>query len=356
MLSSNLTSQETASKPARHVRSHVSSLSSPLVLGQFPALVPSMQDQPTAAHVVDSSGTTLIRTVEEPDIDLITHTPDIKSATTSTCSGSNLKSSQKLAHPSLVSHSTSNDAESLDRIQTGFASTSLDQLPIEHCSKNDDLDICSPLGFHIPKDKLLDAMFAEPNSPGSYWQHTLYRGPKGNSDNVKVHYCKNKEATERVAQLFLDEEVIGFDIEWKSNSSLSDDITKTVSLIQIASESRIALFHLARYPNSHAVNDFVAPTFKTIMESKDITKVGVAIKGDCTRLRKYLQIESRGTFELSHLYKLVKFSSGDVKKINKTLVSLAQQVREHFRLPLFKGEVRSSDWSQELDYRQVQCK
>jgi len=173
---------------------------------------------------------------------------------------------------------------------------------------------------------------------------------------VKVHYCKTKEASERVARLFLDEEVLGFDIEWKANAAAIEGIAKNVSLIQIASERRVALFHVALFSIIDSMDEFAIPTLKKIMESRGITKVGVAVKGDCTRLRKFLNIQSRGIFELSHLYKLVKFSLGDVKKINKTLVSLAQQVQEHLQLPLWKGEVRSSDWSKDLDYQQIQCK
>jgi ribonuclease D len=140
------------------------------------------------------------------------------------------------------------------------------------------------------------------------------------------------------------------------NASAADGVKKNVALVQVASEERIALFHIARYPNGTTVDDVVAPTLKRIMESPKITKVGVSVKGDCTRLRKFMNIESRGIFELSHLYKLVKYSSGDVKKINKVMVNLAQQVREHLQLPLWKGEVRSSDWSQDLNYQQIQCK
>ena len=85
---------------------------------------------------------------------------------------------------------------------------------------------------------------------------------------------------------------------------------------------------------------------------------GVSVKADCTRLRKFLGIDSHGLFELSHLYKLVKYSSGDVTKINKALVSLAQQVSEHLHLPLAKGDVRMSDWSKSMDltYEQTRCK
>ena len=129
----------------------------------------------------------------------------------------------------------------------------------------------TPLGFHIPQAKLREAMLAEPTSSASYWHFTLYQGPGGDKDKVKVHYCKNKESTEKVAQLFLKEEVIGFDIEWKSNSKPEYGITKNVSLIQIASEERVLLAHIARYPNAAAseqeqrVEDFVAPSLKIIM-------------------------------------------------------------------------------------------
>ena len=220
---------------------------------------------------------------------------------------------------------------------------------------SEDMPFRTPLGYHIPKAKLQRAIDAAPSAMAAYWQYTLYQGPGGEKDRVKVHYCKSKDSTERISQLFLQEEVIGFDIEWTMNATTTDGVKKNVALIQIASEERIALFHIARYANATAVDDFVAPTFKRIMESPNITKVGVSVKGDCSRLRKFMNIEARGIFELSHLYKLVKFSCGDVKKINKVLVNLAQQVKEHLQLPLWKGEVRSSDWSQDLNYEQIQC-
>jgi hypothetical protein len=203
-----------------------------------------------------------------------------------------------------------------------------------------------PLGYHIPEARM--------RSPSTYWLYTLYQGPRG--EEVKLHYCRSKETSERIARLFLDQEVVGFDLEWKPQASAKEGIRKNVASIQLASEERIALFHLARYGKGDTIDDFVAPSLRKVLESPAITKVGVAIKGDCTRLRRYLGIDSRGLLELSHLYKLVKFSAGDVTKINKSLVSLARQVEEHLRLPLCKGEVRSSDWSQELTYEQIRCK
>ncbi|KAL8724802.1 MAG: hypothetical protein Q9181_006663, partial [Wetmoreana brouardii] len=210
----------------------------------------------------------------------------------------------------------------------------------------------SPLGYRIPSVRMRESMLASRTSRSAYWQYTFYEGPRG--ERVKVHYCKSMETTERIAKLFLNESVIGFDIEWKPSATAKDGIRKNVALIQIASEERIALFHIARFSKDNKIEDLVAPTFKTIMESDSITKVGVSVKGDCSRLRKYMSIESRGLFELSHLYKLIKFCVSDVKRINKMLVALAKQVEEHLMLPMYKDEsVRGSDWSEDLNYEQI---
>ncbi|KAL8890249.1 MAG: hypothetical protein Q9215_002588 [Flavoplaca cf. flavocitrina] len=209
-----------------------------------------------------------------------------------------------------------------------------------------------PLGYYVPSDNMRESMLASRSSRSAYWQYTLYEGPEG--QKVKVHYCKSLETTERIARLFLKESVIGFDIEWKPSATIKDGIRKNVALIQLASEERIALFHIARFSKGDEIASLVAPTFKAIMESSSITKVGVSIKGDCTRLRKYMDIDSRGLCELSYLYKLVKFSLTDVKKINRSLVALAKQVEEHLILPMSKDEdVRGSDWSEDLNYQQI---
>lgn len=210
-----------------------------------------------------------------------------------------------------------------------------------------------PLGFHIPEAQLHHIEKAH-QTDQIYWQYSLYQGPSG--ERIKIHYCKSKENSENIAKLFLNEEVIGFDIEWKQAATAQHGIRKNVSLVQIASEDRIALFHISRYAKGESLEDLVAPTLKTIMESPNITKVGVSIKADCTRLRKFMGIDSRGIFELSHMYKLVKHASDNPKLINKKLVSLAQQVEEHLQLPLYKGSVvRNSDWSEDLKYQQIRC-
>lgn len=210
-------------------------------------------------------------------------------------------------------------------------------------SEDDD----SPLLFEIPAQQVRDAMQASRSTPAAYWRYNLYRGPSG--EKVILHYCRNRQTTETVAQLFTNKDILGFDIEWKPNAR--EGIKNNVSLIQIACEDRIALFHVALF-RGETLDELVPPTLKKILESADITKVGVAIRGDCTRLRKFLGIETRAIFELSHLYKLVKYSEQEPSKVDRRPVSLAQQVEEHLQLPLFKGEVRESDWTKELSWDQ----
>ncbi|KAL3428284.1 3'-5' exonuclease [Phlyctema vagabunda] len=212
----------------------------------------------------------------------------------------------------------------------------------------------STLQFKILEDKFREARDAEPGSAESYWSYTMYRGPDGEQHKVKVHYCRSKHTTEQCLAYFKDQKVLGFDIEWKPEAARAQGPKKNVSLIQIASEDRIALFHIALFAKD-GVSDLVAPTLQKIMEDPEITKVGVAIKADCTRLRKFLNIEAKGIFELSHLYRLIKYSdSKEYQLINKRLVSLATQVQEHLQLPMFKAsEVRSSDWSQPLQINQI---
>ncbi|PLN76432.1 ribonuclease H-like domain-containing protein [Aspergillus taichungensis] len=193
------------------------------------------------------------------------------------------------------------------------------------------------------------------SSPPKFWSHNQYKGSDGK--NITVHYCRTLKSTEEVARYFLDDKVLGLDLEWKAQASASDSIQNNMSLIQIANKERIALFHLALFQPAKSIDDLVAPSLRRIIQSPEITKVGVSIKADCTRLRKFLGINARGIFELSHLYKLVKYCHTNPALINKRLVNLSDQVLEHFGLPLQKDDdVRCGDWTYPLNYRQVQCK
>ncbi|KAF7902300.1 hypothetical protein EAF00_002203 [Botryotinia globosa] len=211
--------------------------------------------------------------------------------------------------------------------------------------------------YQMTEELFKEAKNAEPETPESYWSHTLYRGPEENGipKKVKIHYCRSLQTTEQtLRQHFLGKKVLGFDIEWKAEARAYHGPKKNVSLIQLATEDRIGLFHIALFSQTNA-SELVAPTLKKIMEDPEVTKVGVAISADCTRLRTHLEIDSVSIFELSHLHRLVKYTlSQEYDLINKRLVSLATQVEEHLHLPLFKGgDVRSSDWSRGLSIQQI---
>ncbi|CAG8298091.1 unnamed protein product [Penicillium nalgiovense] len=186
-----------------------------------------------------------------------------------------------------------------------------------------------------------------------FWSHSSQRSPDGRK--LIVHYCRSLQSTEEAVQHFLGSKVIGFDMEWKAQASSLDSIQSNVSVIQIANEERIALFQVALYKPARSLEDLVSPSLKRLVESPDVMKVGVSIKADCTRLRKYLGVDAKATFELSHLYKLVKYGKDNPNLVNKRGVNLSEQINEHFGLPLEKSDdVRCGDWTRALSYRQVQ--
>ncbi|KAJ4344779.1 uncharacterized protein N0V89_012523 [Didymosphaeria variabile] len=218
----------------------------------------------------------------------------------------------------------------------------------------------TPLTYQIPPDVLYNALQAPTQTRGSYWSQKLYRSPE--DKELLLHYCVNMEVSERVAKHFLNEKVVGFDIEWKPFGYV-DSIKENASLIQLATEDRIALFHIARFPG-RTPEQLMPPTLKAVLESAETFKVGVAVKGDCSRLEKYFGMNIHGVFELSRLHNLVEYYKTEPSKVNNKLVKLATQVHQHLLLPLHKGEpfvdeplrlssVRESDWSRPLDYEQI---
>ena len=184
---------------------------------------------------------------------------------------------------------------------------------------------------------------------GRYWTHEQYYGPCG--ETVKIHYCKTKAESERVATLLSREPILGFDVEWKPRGGRG--IKNNISLIQLACEDKIALFHVALH-EGQTVDELVAPTLRKILESPKIIKTGVAIfHADGRRLQRFMKLNPRGLFELSYLHRLIKYHGYWPEKVNKKLVSLANQVSEHLGKPLFKGSVRVSDWTKPLSRDQI---
>lgn len=211
------------------------------------------------------------------------------------------------------------------------------------------------LSFNMCPGLFHAARSATKGSPKSFWSHTMYQTTSlsGAVEKVKVHYCTSQETMELVCrQHFLGQDVLGFDLEWLPFATRNSGPRENVSLIQLASPDRIGLFHVAIFP---ANDDLVSPAFRQIMEDPNVSKVGVQIQGDCTRLRNSLGVTAKGVFELSHLYKQVKFTKANTPElINKIPVALSTQVEDVLRLPLYKGHaVRSSNWMKRLNYQQL---
>lgn len=210
----------------------------------------------------------------------------------------------------------------------------------------------TPLDYKMPDDAFQAAKAAAEGSAKSYWSYALYRGPNEEGKPV-VHYCRSAASAETALQYLVGEKHIGLDLEWVVDSYRTpSSVRRNVSVVQLASQSRIVLLHFARYLPK---DEFATPTLRKILEDPEVTKLGVWIKGDCTRISKFLGIQPRSIFELSHLFRQVKYlASGQPELINKKLVSLADQVRETMGLPLKKDmDVRASDWSQPLNLEQI---
>ncbi|KAI8933308.1 hypothetical protein NX059_009933 [Plenodomus lindquistii] len=187
--------------------------------------------------------------------------------------------------------------------------------------------------------------------PQRWWSHQLYRGP--GDKEVEILYSRNKAQSELVAQHFINEPVLGFDMEWPWNDWKKNDLQNKVGLIQVASESKIGLFHIGLHPGKTA-EDIIAPTLRRIIESAKIGKIGVNIlSADFGRLSRYFGLKPQGAIESSHLYRLVKFGTHKPELVSVKMVSLAHQVEDQLGLPLYKGDVRTSNWSKPLSKDQI---
>ncbi|KAI1358728.1 hypothetical protein F5Y08DRAFT_350472 [Xylaria arbuscula] len=184
-----------------------------------------------------------------------------------------------------------------------------------------------------------------------WWHHYYYRGPQGQS--VQILYSRTRSRSETIARHFVNELVLGFDMEWPWDAGKRSRLQDKIALIQLASERKIALFHIALH-EGETTDDLIAPTLKEIIESPKIFKAGVAVlNADFNRLRVHFKLEPKGAFELSHLHNLVTYGGSAPEHVTTKLRSLSMQVENHLGLPLWKGSVRTSDWSQPLNSDQT---
>lgn len=183
-----------------------------------------------------------------------------------------------------------------------------------------------------------------------------YQNPEGGE--IELYYTTTKAESETVAQQFLGEPVLGFDMEWVYDPDRRPEsmtLKENVSLIQLASKTKIALFHIALHAET-APEDLIAPSLKVIIESPHITKAGVSIMhGDFSRLVQFLRLKPQGALELSQLHNLVTNWPYSRNNITTLLCKMDSQVATHLKKKLVKdGGERASNWSQPLTVEQKQ--
>ncbi|KAK7724428.1 hypothetical protein SLS63_008685 [Diaporthe eres] len=188
-----------------------------------------------------------------------------------------------------------------------------------------------------------------------WWSYDLYRGPR--NQKPKVLYARSKAEAEEIAQGFLQEDVLGFDMEWPcfdGNSRNEDRLQDKVGLISIACETKIALFHLGAYTGKKP-QDFIGPGLRAIIESPQIKKAGVNIlAADFGRLRDWFELEPQGAVELSHLHNLDNYINGQTSHCTTRLCALDKLVQTYLYLPLKKSSVRTSNWAQKKQLNREQ--
>jgi ribonuclease D len=184
-----------------------------------------------------------------------------------------------------------------------------------------------------------------------WWSVRMYRGP--DNKPVQIQYSKTKADSETLARQFLNETVVGFDMEWPWKQVSRNDLQSKIGLIQVAVEDKIALFHIGLHPGK-TVDDIIAPSLRKLIEDPKIGKLGIGVlSADFSRLRKFFHLKPRGAVELSHLYRLIKFGDWKPEYVSTKLISLANLVEDQFGYPLYKGDVRTSNWSKPLKQDQI---
>jgi hypothetical protein len=152
-----------------------------------------------------------------------------------------------------------------------------------------------------PVDEGAASTFHQIRSSDQTWRYNDFRGPDG--QQVVIDYCVTDQYTERTAKRFATKRVIGIDL-WGGRrfANIEDAVRegnspkRCVPMIAIASEERIALFHIA----SMSFDNYTAriPTLVQILEDAAICKVGENTQAFRQRLLTYMGINMVGAVDL----------------------------------------------------------
>jgi ribonuclease D len=120
-----------------------------------------------------------------------------------------------------------------------------------------------------------------------------------------INLIEHSEDFEKIKPFLLHEKLVGFDTETKP--TFKKGRYHQVALLQLSTCDQAFLFRL----NKVHLPDFVIE----ILENKDITKVGVAIKDDLNSLNKIAPFKPNGFIDLQQFVKQFGIEDNGLKKL-----------------------------------------
>jgi len=120
-----------------------------------------------------------------------------------------------------------------------------------------------------------------------------------------INLIEHSEDFEKIKPFLLHEKLVGFDTETKP--TFKKGRYHQVALLQLSTCDQAFLFRL----NKVHLPDFVID----ILENKDITKVGVAIKDDLNSLNKIAPFKPDGFIDLQQFVKQFGIEDNGLKKL-----------------------------------------
>ncbi|KAL1634197.1 hypothetical protein SLS56_002501 [Neofusicoccum ribis] len=138
-----------------------------------------------------------------------------------------------------------------------------------------------------------------------WFSHKLYRLAPG-SEGINLPRRPSSSYHENAASgadsiKNLRGKFIGFDMRWNQDATPKDGPHANASLIMLAREANIDIFHLARHPTRDGRVE-IAEEMVTILESPTVIKVCVDAREKCNRLRDYLGVNPQGFLDLEDVH------------------------------------------------------
>ena len=126
----------------------------------------------------------------------------------------------------------------------------------------------------------------------------------------ELHLIDTEEQVAEALKALKNHNVVGFDTE--SKPAFKKGEYNHISLIQISTEEDCYLIRV----NKTGISD----RLKTYLESKDIIKVGIALRDDLKDLKKLRDMKPAGFVELNEMVKSIGIESNGLRKLTAIIL------------------------------------